>query len=159
MRRAFIQVNKSNFVGRYESNFKINLFSLLLLRSSHSGMFSKNNFSHRQLSRCICQYHCSEHGFKFFEKYLWWRATFSKFACYTLLLFNHWYRRATVHHIILQNKYLLLWSTSRKATSMFWKARGNFKETSEIVKQIPVSILLETTKRHLIFWRSKETKS
>ena len=55
-------------------------------RSSHSGMFSKNNCPQMQPSKCTFQYRSSELEVKLFGQYLWRSAAFSKFACSAFLL-------------------------------------------------------------------------
>ena len=57
------------------ATFKMNISLLLPLRSSHSGMFSKNIFS-----QMFFQYCCSEILIQFLEKYQWWNAIFLKFG-------------------------------------------------------------------------------
>ena len=58
------------------------------------------------------------------------------------------------HHFAEQ---LLLWNTS-KASSVFWKAEEDFRETFWIIWQILSSSFWETSAGRLIFWRNKETK-
>ena len=67
---------------------KMNICLQLPLRNSHAGMFPKQIRPQKQPSRCIFQYRCSAPVVKFFEKYLWWSAILSKFACNTLQLWT-----------------------------------------------------------------------
>ena len=63
-----------------------NILPQLLLRSSHAGTFPKYIHPQKQPSRYIFQYRCSATVVRFFEKYLWWSAIFSKFPRNTLQL-------------------------------------------------------------------------
>ena len=123
------------------------LHLLLPLRSSHSGMLLKNICPQKK-PWCIFQYCCDKLVVKFFEKFLWWSAIFSKFACKAFLLLTT--GTEELYFIII------CWTSIfvehlLKAASVFWKAGENSRKIFRIIRQIQSFSLLETSTGHLIF--------
>ena len=86
----------------------------LPLRSSHAGMFSNKFVLRSNHQGAFFQYRCSAPVVNFFEKYLWWNAIFSKFACNALQL---WTTAEEKHYFIktlINAEQQLLQNTSRK---------------------------------------------
>ena len=139
--------------------YKMNISLQLPLRSSHSGMFSKNNCPWKQPCHLELLYNTAVLNL---------RSNSLQNTCDRVQLLVKLYvtNAFLLLTTVAEELYFIVsfcWTTSfvehlLKAASMFWKAAENFRQTSGIIIQSLSFTLKETCAESLIFWRNKKAK-